>query len=129
MLTGLALRCRQQVVEECHFWEWPGDLERPAHAARHAAMGFLAGDPGAFQKNLAAAWHEAAGDHVEQRGLARTIGTDEAGDLACRNAKRDARHRRGAAEPLAHRANFEHAPSLRRHAAVIIHARSSPAPA
>ena len=75
-----------------------------------------AGDLGAFEPDQAGVGAVDAGDDVEQRGLARAVGTDEAQDLAALDREIDPVERGDAAELFGEPAHFEESRIHGRHA-------------
>ncbi len=71
-----ALRGQPQVLAHRQREEQARHLERARHAALHAAMVRLARHVVAVEHDAPAAHRLGAGEHVEQRGLARAVGAD-----------------------------------------------------
>ena len=82
VLTGLFRRYHHQIFEHRHLGEFMRDLKRAHDAAMKHLVGWQTGNILAGIHDAPGAGFQLAGDHVEQRGLARAIGTDEAGDGA-----------------------------------------------
>src|SRR6185312_8387388 len=82
--------------------EHPGELEGAADAGREHFVRCVVGDLLAAQPDLAAVHPLVAGDHVEQRGLARAVGPDQAGDAALGHVQGAVLQRIHPAECLAH---------------------------
>ncbi len=77
------------------------ELEGASDAGVAGAIGPQAGDHLAVQADGAGVGREDAGDHVEDRGLARAVGSDQGVDGASRNAETHVVHGAQAAEALA----------------------------
>ncbi len=86
---------RGQVAEE------PDVLERARDPARRDVVGLQIRQWIAVERELAAVWPIDAGQHIEQRRLARAVGTDQAVDLAVVDGERDVGQRLHATEALA----------------------------
>src|SRR5690606_7120845 len=102
-----------QVVEGAHPVEDPGHLEHAQHAQAGELGGIEPQDASAVEPDLAGVGAQVARQHIEQRGLAGAVRTDQADQLAFRHVHADAVERLEAAEALADVANLEqrhHAP-------------------
>src|SRR5262249_53665938 len=75
-------------------------LERPRNAASGDAMSRKAGDVDTGKPHLSARGLHHAGDDIEERRLASTVGSDEADDLAVGNRKVDVAERGQPAKAL-----------------------------
>ena len=82
-------------------------LEASREAAARDAEGALARDLLAFQPDRAARGPQPPAHQVEERGLARAVGTDDRVPLAARHRERDAADDRGRAEALVQVAKLE----------------------
>src|SRR5207302_2582015 len=78
------------VLAHGHGPKWPDDLERAADAEPGDAMGRHARDRGSIPADVAAVQPVQAADAVEQGGLARAIGADDADDVALGDLECDA---------------------------------------
>ena len=78
----LALRGDQHVLQHRQAGEQPRELERASDPELEHPVGWRVGDLGAAEVNLALLDALVAGDHVEQRRLARAVGADQPVDLA-----------------------------------------------
>ena len=78
-------RTDQQVLEHGELLERLRDLMGAADAGAAASLRRRAGEVTAVEANGAAARRKAAGDQVEQRGLARAVRPDDAERLARRD--------------------------------------------
>ncbi|MNT59935.1 hypothetical protein D3C72_1974830 [compost metagenome] len=83
------------------------DLEGARQAAADADMGRQGGDVLAAEQDLAAARGEGAGEQIDQRGLACTIGSDQGMTRALPDAERDVIGGHEGAEALDQVAGFE----------------------
>ena len=88
----------QNIVEHRQAREQAGDLERPRHAERGAAVALPGGDVAAEQQHLARARRKYAGDQVEQRGLAGAVRADDGLAVARHDLERHVTHRMKPAE-------------------------------
>jgi hypothetical protein len=77
------------------------ELEGAADAGVADAIGPQPRDHLAVETDGAGVGRKCAGDHVEDRGLARAVGTDQGVDGAGRHGEADVVHRPQAAEALA----------------------------
>src|SRR4029453_1172968 len=71
-------------------------------------VGRQAAEPLAFEAHLACVGAQLAGQHVEERGLARAVRADEGADLALRHREVHADDRAYPAERLREPARLEH---------------------
>ena len=83
-------------------------LEGAAHAELDALLRRQPRDRPAVEHDLARGGREEAGDQVEERRLARTIGADDGAQFARRDAERYLAHRDQAAECLGDAADLQH---------------------
>jgi hypothetical protein len=97
----------QQVLERRQLREYADHLEGAADAAPGDAVRLEPVDPLAVEQDRTAVQPLQAGNAVEQRGLARAVGPDQAADLAGRNRQRAVVDRRDAAELLGGILDFE----------------------
>ncbi len=81
-LTGLALDCDHDVVERREVGEEPEVLEGAGDAGMHDRLRAQAVELLASEGDCAFVRVEETGDDVEDRGLARAVGSNEAGDAA-----------------------------------------------
>ena len=86
------------VVEDAHRAEEPDVLEGAGHAAFGEHVRFHAGGGFSVEGDLAFGRLIDAGDHVEDGGLARAVGADEADQLALADFQAHVADRRQAAE-------------------------------
>ena len=77
----LSWRGDQHVLEHGHLGKELDELERPRDTPLVHDVGAPAGDVLAAEEHLAAGGRQHAGDAVEQRGLARAVGADDAEQL------------------------------------------------
>ena len=103
----LALSGDEHVLEHRQAPEQPRQLERPPHAEPEHPVRWGVGDLHAVEAHLALLDPLIAGDDVEQRRLARAVGTDQAVDLSLADLQATVRQRVHAAERLRHAADFE----------------------
>ena len=116
--VGLDVPSHHDVFECRHFAEQPDVLER----AGDACLGDFVHGGGpirpACERKIAGVRHVKAGDHVEERCLAGTVGPDQAVDFALVDMQADVGQRLQAAEPLVdtldREKNVEHAGLLLR---------------
>ena len=97
----------RDVLQNAQSLEGPHDLEGPADACVAHAIGPQAGDLPSVEPHRAGARRMDAGDHVEDRGLARAVGTDQRVDRAGRHGEADVVHGAQAAEGLAQAVDLE----------------------
>src|SRR6266849_5647814 len=90
----------QEILERRQIGKDPDDLERAADALVKDLMRLEPVDPAPLAADLALVARLDAGDAVEQRGLARAIGPDQAVDAAGLEAERYAIHGGDAAKAL-----------------------------
>ena len=95
---GAAVAADLDVVEHRHAVEQRHVLEGAADADARDGMARLAEDGAALEQDVAVVGHVEARQAVEERGLARAVGADQAGDLAGRHVEGDAVQRHDAAE-------------------------------
>src|SRR5439155_17690252 len=102
--VGLAIPPRhdEHVLPHRHLAEDARDLERPGQAALGDPVRRPAGDGLALEYDVAPVRIEHACDEIEERRLARAIGANQAGNLACLDPEGRAVHGRDAAERLPH---------------------------
>src|SRR6267143_1171734 len=91
-----------QVLQHRHAVERARDLEAAGDAAPRALVGRQARDLLAAEHDRAGLVAQRAGDAVDERGLARAVGADEAEALAFGHLETDLRQRGEAAEVLRH---------------------------
>jgi hypothetical protein len=96
-----------EVVQHRHAPEERDVLEGARHPERGDAGGGEVGDVGAFQHDAARVGVIEAADHVEQRGLPRSVGADYGHEIALLDVQAHARHRLHAAEGLGDVADLE----------------------
>jgi len=84
----LVKRADDDVVEHRKSGERLDELEGAADARGADLVGTKALDRLSIEKNLARIRREHAGDHVEDRGLARAVGPDQPVDAALRHLER-----------------------------------------
>ena len=82
-------------------------LERACHAETRPRRRRLMGDVESFQRQRAVVQGLQAGDRVEDRGLARAVGTDQSGDAAPLDVEIDSGHRIVTAETHGEPAGFK----------------------
>src|SRR5215471_3623905 len=90
------------VLDDSEVAERLDDLEGPAHAETPDGMRGETADRAAAEADLARRARQGPRDEVDQGGLARAVGTDEAEDLAVLEVEAHLRHRGQSAEPLGH---------------------------
>jgi hypothetical protein len=95
------------VVEHGHPGKRLDDLKRPRQPEGVDPRGAPAGDRLTREADLTAVRHEEPGNDRKQRRLARSVGPDDAHDLAGRDAQRDTVEGGEAAEALGHPAKLE----------------------
>ena len=100
-------RADRDVLQHAQALERLHELEGAADAGVAGAIGPQAGDHLAVQADGAGVGREDAGDHVEDRGLARAVGADQRMDRAGRHAEAHVVHRAQAAEALADAVELE----------------------
>ena len=88
-LAQLAPGCEHHVVQHRHLGEGARDLEGAGEACGENAVRRGAGDVAAIQLHLPGRGLERAGQAVEQRGLARAIGPDQAANGPAGKGKRE----------------------------------------
>ena len=98
----------QQVLERSQLRKKLGVLEGLDEPGGRDLVRLPAGDVRALPQDHAARRTREAGDEIEQRGLARAVGAEDADDLALHDAERELRDRREAAEALGEPAHFKH---------------------
>src|SRR5207244_8610240 len=103
----LALGGDEHVLEHRQAPEQPGELERPPDAKPEHPVGRGVSDLHAVEAHLALLDALIAGDDVEQRRLARAVGTDQAVDLPVADRQAAVRQGTYAAERLRDAADFE----------------------
>src|SRR5467141_2254444 len=91
-----------QILQHRHAVERARDLEAAGDAAPRALVGRQARDLLAAEHDRARLVAQRAGDAVDERGLARAVGADEAEALAFGHLEADLRQRAEAAEVLRH---------------------------
>ena len=89
-------------------WNGRGDLEGAADSAIDDPVRGKARDFGAVELHRTRRRLEGAGEHVEDRALARAVGTDQAENLALLDAERHVIDGREAAKPLYQALDFQH---------------------
>src|SRR6202165_892144 len=99
-LRAAEQRSDPHVLARRHRSEGFDDLERAADAELGHPMGRQAGNRYAVQENVAAVRVIDAADAVEQRGLARSVGPDDADDVALGDLEGHAVHGGHSAEAL-----------------------------
>ena len=112
-------RTDRDVLEHAQSLERLHDLEGAAHARVAHAVGTQAGDRLAVERYRAGGRRVDAGDHVEDRGLARAVGADQRVDRAGGNGETHVMHGAQATEALADTRELE---------ARAAHLRGSPKP-
>ena len=95
---GAAVAADLDVVEHGHAVEQRHVLERAADAELRDGVAGAAQDRAALEQDVAVVGHVEARQAVEERGLARAVGTDQAGNLARRHVEGDAVQSHDAAE-------------------------------
>ena len=113
---GQRLGGQQRVLAHGQGGEEVGDLKRAGQAQRGAAVLGLGRHVGAEEGDAPRGHRQRAGDQVEQRGLARAVGTDERAPLARPHGELHAVDRAKPAERLADRLQLERERLARRHA-------------
>src|SRR5213593_264495 len=98
VLAEAAVQAGHHVLEDGHAAEELRGLEGAAEAARRDRARLLADERHAVETDLAAVGRIDAADDVEQRGLARAVGPDDATDLSRVEIEVDAVERDDAAE-------------------------------
>src|ERR1700694_510584 len=114
-LRAAEQRSDPHVLARRHRSEGFDDLERAADAELGHPMGRQAGNRYAVQENVAAVRVIDAADAVEQRGLARSVGPDDADDVALGDLEGHAVHGGHSAEALGDAAQLQlrlHLPTL-----------------
>src|SRR5690606_5698423 len=96
-----------QVVEGADAVEDPRHLEHAQHAKARELGRVQAEDAAAVELHFAGIGQHVPGEHVEQGGLARAVGTDQADQFALGDIHADAIDRPQAAEALLDAADFE----------------------
>src|SRR2546421_7101487 len=97
-LAETAVQARHHVLEDGHAAEELCRLKRAAEAAGSDRAGLEADERHAVETDLAAVGRVDAADDVQQRGLARAVGADDAKDLSFVQSQVDAVERDDAAE-------------------------------
>jgi hypothetical protein len=95
------------VLEDAEGLEDTDDLEGARDAAGHHLMRRQSGDDVAVEARLAAVSREEAGQHVEERRLARAVRADDRAQLTATHLEGGAAHRGETAEVLAHAVHVE----------------------
>ena len=112
----------EHVLEGRHVLEEPNVLKRPADSALGDRVGRLAGHVLAVEHDPAGGRPVDAGEHVEERGLARAVRADQRNDRAARNREVDVVRGDETAELLADMVGDQEIVAL---AAVLAHACTS----
>ncbi len=112
VLAGLPRRHHHQILARGEVVELVGDLEGAYQAFVEARVGRQRGDVLAEEADGARGRLQGAGDQVEQRGLARAVGADEAEDLALGHPQGAAIHGMEAAEGFDQAIHFEHSVAI-----------------
>jgi hypothetical protein len=99
------------VLEHRELREDIGALEGAAHAEPTEIVGGDARHLALVEAHAARVGAEVAGDEIEQRGLARAVGTDDGADRSTGHVEADAPHGEEAVEALAQSRDVKHAPS------------------
>jgi len=94
------MREDENVFEHGHASEWAWNLERAPDAAPGDRVCREPLDPISVEPDLAAVGRSEPADHIEERGLASAVGTDETRDRALADGERAAGERFDAAEAL-----------------------------
>ena len=112
-LSRLAGRSEQHVVEHRHPGQGLGELERAHHAPARDAVRGPAVELGTVEAPPAAVGAIEPGQHVEERRLARTVGSDERGDRVAFDLEMLHQHRGESAEAPRDPVDDEHRIRLR----------------
>jgi len=78
--AGVVRQGQQHVLAYGEFADEPQILKRPRHAESADAKGDVANKLVFTDPDVTGLWPQEAGNEVEQRGLARTVATEQAGD-------------------------------------------------
>src|ERR1700730_12933288 len=89
----------EHVVDDAQLPEWPHDLKCASNAELGDAVGRKRVNVTILEPDLSAAAGRRAAEQIEERSLARPIGSDHAEDFPRKDLDVDAAHRDEAAEP------------------------------
>src|SRR5260221_2251247 len=105
---GPVLELRDEdIFQHRHFGEEPDVLEGAGHAPLADLVRLATSDVAAFEQYGSAVGTIDPAETIEEGGLARAVGADDADDPVGADAKIDVLHRLEAAEGLAQSAGFE----------------------
>ena len=96
----VAVASDQQIIDNAGMFEYRQVLERAPHAKRRNLVGCFACNVLAIQGDCARCHRKNPADHVEHRGLAGSVGADQAENLALEDRKAHIVDRRHATEFL-----------------------------